>query len=89
MTPNIQFKKGLNQITRKDHEGRALPRFKELLRREIRALRRAKHRDDSAEAVEKIVQENVEYHRERGFTPEEVEGFHRLYAGYWPPHKKS
>jgi len=89
MSETIPFKKGINPITRKDHEGRALPRFKELLRKEIRATLRAKSRISTPEIVEQIVQENIEYHRKHGFTPQEIEKFRRLYSAHWPSHKKS
>lgn len=88
-TDNIPFKKAINQITRKDHEGRALPRFKELLRREIRLTLRSKNRDASTANIERILQENIECHREHGFTRGEIEKFSRLYSSYWPPHKKT
>jgi hypothetical protein len=76
----IAFKKAINQITRKTSEEKALPAFKAVLANEIRRTLRAKCRAFTEEDVDRIVQENLEYHREKGFDPGEVEKFKTAYS---------
>jgi hypothetical protein len=76
---NIPFKKALNQITGKDSEGKALPRFRALLTKEVRQTLRARGRAFDQATVDPIVQDNLEYHRKNGFELGEVEKFKRLY----------
>jgi uncharacterized pyridoxal phosphate-containing UPF0001 family protein len=77
---NIAFKKAINQITRKTSEEKALPAFKAVLANEIRRTFRAKCRAFTEEDVDRIVQENLECHREKGFDPGEVEKFKAAYS---------
>src|SRR5262245_53128182 len=93
VAPNVRFKKGINEITNKDCETKALPCFRKLLTRLIRDVLIAKKSDDESleqldERVKRTVQENIEHHREHGFTKEEIKGFRGDYSTYWPPHAK-
>jgi len=80
MTPNILFKKAINEITRKTSEAKALPAFKMLLAAEIRRTWRAKFLAFDESDVERTLQENIEYYREKGLEEAEVKKFKRLYA---------
>jgi len=88
---NVPFKKALNEITGKTSEGKALPRFRLLLTKEVRQTLRAKHRAFDQADVDRIVQENLEYYRKNGFEPREVETFKRLHDAQpgWGPRKKA
>jgi hypothetical protein len=77
---NISFKKAINQITRKTSEEKALPAFKVVLAKEICRIWRAKCRKFDQADVERVVQENLEYHRKKGFEPGEVEHLKERYA---------
>jgi len=76
---NVRFKKGLNQITGKTSEAKALPAFKAMLAEEIRRIYRAKCRVLTDEDLNRIIQENLESYRANDFEPGEVEKFQRCY----------
>jgi hypothetical protein len=77
----VPFKKAINRITRKTSEAKALPRFKLLLAEDIRQRSfRDRWRGVNEREVERILQENLEYHREKGFDPREVKYFEDLYS---------
>ncbi len=77
---NIPFKKGINDITGKDSEGKALPRFRPLLTEDIRQkVFRNKFRKIDEQEVQRLLQEVLECYREKGFTPGEIESFRVRY----------
>ena len=80
VTTSVPFKKAINDITGKSSEGKALPRFRSLLAKDIRkrSFRDRWRLVDEGE-VQRILRENLEHYREKGFTPGEVESFRALY----------